>query len=740
MGTKLSKANKKAKEDEAHTNGKALPENFGQTSTLPASFRKKGQYVNKSEWTSSLPRNSGSSKGPAKPLDRSASFSKRFRKSCRNWAAQKGLVNSSAQNGKASKISDENELLQHPDNVLEETKVMSNSPQEIPEVIVTEPEKEMDIASLVATLVVEAQKKKMASRAASRAQSRELLDYVPEKSKDSSFNEISDKNEHDNETHDTSDTSKVNIEDSKQMCSVTDADDLKTANENQAVVNEEAQNLEADAETLCMKEDLMVMKAEIEHTSEMRENHVKELINANEEVPTTSDQTTTDSIEEMQIGPQDEVTDEFMKGVNCNESFMDAETDKMLECHGSNGELHLNEISGHHVDYKEFEKDATNDSLEAQTNSDISEASETKIIEDDSLNALCSDAGIEETDQNFDTKESSSVKASLDSEAITKGDLEADEVDFENSLEENTNENVSSNEMAEEVIDDHDQPISGETYYNKDEAENVVTHDLSGNIEKTTEEKYDEEKEADDECHVNVAADEIEFEIHEHELINNNDNAALKEQDSHSEEAISNYADDKNAEQLEVARNVHFNNEDNEKDTQNNDAPGKEISDRLEESELLEYDENISELSSKDVVVKEVSEQEIGAEENELKEEGEAFDDEHSCKPLNLHDSDSTTSLVADVVSDAPISETESEGLMNEILNDIVENVTNESRHASSSEYGCESPTESLEHRESCTSDEETDVKTDDVIQKYVTRDTVSVPSENESTTEKLER
>merc|ERR1711915_437401 len=104
--------------------------------------------------------------------------------------------------------------------------------------------------------------------------------------------------------------------------------------------------------------------------------------------------------------------------------------------------------------------------------------------------------------------ESSSDKASLDFETIAKEDSESNEVDFENSLEENINENVSSNEMVEEAIDDHYQPISGETYCNEDAAKNVVTKDLSENIEKPTEEKYDEEKEADEECHVKVAAND----------------------------------------------------------------------------------------------------------------------------------------------------------------------------------------------------------------------------------------
>merc|ERR1719312_1472313 len=59
--------------------GKSLPENFDKTSTLPASFRRRDEEV---VMTGTLPRN----------LNRNQSFSKRFRKSCKNWAAQRGLI------------------------------------------------------------------------------------------------------------------------------------------------------------------------------------------------------------------------------------------------------------------------------------------------------------------------------------------------------------------------------------------------------------------------------------------------------------------------------------------------------------------------------------------------------------------------------------------------------------------------------------------------------------------------
>merc|ERR1712013_945371 len=65
--------------EDMKVNGKSLPENFDKTSTLPASFRRRDEEV---VMTGTLPRN----------LNRNQSFSKRFRKSCKNWAAQRGLI------------------------------------------------------------------------------------------------------------------------------------------------------------------------------------------------------------------------------------------------------------------------------------------------------------------------------------------------------------------------------------------------------------------------------------------------------------------------------------------------------------------------------------------------------------------------------------------------------------------------------------------------------------------------
>ena len=95
MGTKLSRSLNTATEDQQQHNAKEeWPEGSSQTSTLPASFRRKAHNLSK---TGSLPRNSA---GPDKSFDRNSTFGQRLRKSCRNWARQKGLVSSNKENGK----------------------------------------------------------------------------------------------------------------------------------------------------------------------------------------------------------------------------------------------------------------------------------------------------------------------------------------------------------------------------------------------------------------------------------------------------------------------------------------------------------------------------------------------------------------------------------------------------------------------------------------------------------------
>ena len=161
MGSKHSKY--------SDNNSQHWPDNVATTSTLPASFRRKGQDISK---TGSLPRNAGSvNKNFDRGFNNGAtghqSFGQKIRKSCRNWAAQRGLVQKPVQkcsnNGETPAVVNQN----IEDNTTEEVSDDTNKTAEI--------SNEVDIAAIVAALVVEKHKKKMASRAQSRAQSKEVL-------------------------------------------------------------------------------------------------------------------------------------------------------------------------------------------------------------------------------------------------------------------------------------------------------------------------------------------------------------------------------------------------------------------------------------------------------------------------------------------------------------------------------------------------------------------------------------
>ena len=94
------------------------------------------------------------------PFNRGASLSKRFRRSCRNWATKKGLVdkNKVTEAGKEENRPDEKTVETEPEEVTEEDDVTE--------------EPEIDVAVIVAELVVEAHRRKLASR----AQSKEAVD------------------------------------------------------------------------------------------------------------------------------------------------------------------------------------------------------------------------------------------------------------------------------------------------------------------------------------------------------------------------------------------------------------------------------------------------------------------------------------------------------------------------------------------------------------------------------------
>jgi len=154
MGAKLSKKGGKAVEKKEEGAEPALT-TFDKTATLPASFRKRN--VNMQEEMANAPTS------PRNPgLNRNASFSKRFRKSCRNWAVQKGIVDAK----KTEEKKDEEVLKTAAEELAKPALARRNSCPDAAEV--AEVTKEDDLAAVVASLVVEAQKKKAASRSASR--------------------------------------------------------------------------------------------------------------------------------------------------------------------------------------------------------------------------------------------------------------------------------------------------------------------------------------------------------------------------------------------------------------------------------------------------------------------------------------------------------------------------------------------------------------------------------------------
>jgi len=126
MGAKFSKSSKGEKKwEDMKVNGKSLPENFDKTSTLPASFRRRDEEV---VMTGTLPRN----------LNRNQSFSKRFRKSCKNWAAQRGLIDPCKADNQTETQS---QVPTKPSSVVlaqEECKdKITDVAQELPEVVIT---------------------------------------------------------------------------------------------------------------------------------------------------------------------------------------------------------------------------------------------------------------------------------------------------------------------------------------------------------------------------------------------------------------------------------------------------------------------------------------------------------------------------------------------------------------------------------------------------------------------------
>merc|ERR1712198_218354 len=100
--------------------------NNGNTSTLPASFRRKGKVVSP---TGSLPRNAGSQKFERSTGAGGSSIGKKFRKSCKNWAVQKGLVQKSSKSANAEPAG-ETKPVNHANEDNEKAEVVDDSKHE----------------------------------------------------------------------------------------------------------------------------------------------------------------------------------------------------------------------------------------------------------------------------------------------------------------------------------------------------------------------------------------------------------------------------------------------------------------------------------------------------------------------------------------------------------------------------------------------------------------------------------
>jgi len=730
MGTKLSKSNKGGKVEEFIVNEKTLPDNFGQTSTLPASFRKKGQTVNRSEWTGSLPRNSGKSKGPPKQLDRSASFSKRFRKSCRNWAKQKGLVT-------GNKPTDENEATGKPDVMTEKVEDKPVEVQDVPEVIITEPEKEMDLAAIVATLVVEAHKKKMASRAQSRAQSREALldDCTPEIKRNEQSMDESDKKQHEyseQETHETLETTKVEKEVSNHESALLDTEvsepevqlvnDLcdnltKQAVEGQDFSVEEVKNI--DVEKTDAYENAVTEKSE-------DEDHITERNSCVTEIQVfENQQLEEENIARETIESSSGIIIEDTKTLDANESEEEEEDNQSLvfensansseKCVMEEGVFNDSGIGGNH----QMEEN----NVEENQESVAMESMDYKISEQDSAGENNTIQQIENLDIAENKKE---VKEILDNEKsdaeYTEEILSQDcgsEHDISLGMKENTDhlEQKQEDEAKEEnvLVVEYDSDDALPVLKEESEllTEDVVVKEVHGleMVEQENDKEIDMLEDDIETCNT-VTAGEITLSA----VAVSDSGIASSEQDLDVCLTDSDHGKSDEAAGLmdEIINDIVETVTNESRDAVSDESICETPPSSLEFQGATTSEEETGKLIDRndDVIQNELSRGSItSSSENESEEETEESDEN-----TEIH-------VTGDSVN--------------------VETGSIENMNADSDEFKCESPSGSLDHQGGSSSDEETveaDDKNDDIIQKHVTRDSVTVPSENESCTEKLER
>eukprot|EP00092_Neocalanus_flemingeri_P003400 GFUD01003642.1.p1 GENE.GFUD01003642.1~~GFUD01003642.1.p1 ORF type:complete len:717 (+),score=243.96 GFUD01003642.1:188-2338(+) len=716
MGAKLSKKGDKKADDEFIINGKSLPENFDNTSTLPASFRrKKHQEVSK---FGSLPRNSGTL---PRHLDRSSSFSKRFRKSCRNWVAGKG--NTAQQ--KKEKLGDGAEPTGEGAVICE--KIEDNPTevvQDVPEVVVTEPEKEMDLASIVATLVVEAHKKKMASRAQSRAQSREaLLDHIeePHSNDGKSLDEWGQKQSEfiEVETLKTLETPKVNTEVSDFYGEIFDADVCEPETQSvdevhvESVKEEETLKEELDDEQLIDE----VTDSSVDESMTAKNMTHQVITEANEDEKITTEESSVENIIQ-------ELDDEGFKAQNtlAGESCIGEVAIEIKD------EINVEQNIEDDVSSKEEEKTVPVEELNDENQNEKNSAENTIQQIDDGYATqvtLVGDVSIE----------GKTLKESLLEEPmVNETKIEETNVHDENELESEPEESwVEENSEDDCLIEEYG---VGEPKHDENVLEAILninekTNDLQvGNGDQKHMLDENMPKEADD-------SEDIQQEpAGEKSLVNQNANIECETIDIVHEDPREEIAEQKDDQDIdEFMKNVE----------------GSDIQqEHADEIIIVNQNTNLEcETTEIDAFVKEISEQKDDKDRDEFMEDIEVSDTVTAdvsafSEVTGLESNKDSFDPSPDVLQPNNVLESDdAEGIMDQIINDIVDSVTHESRAASIG-YGCESPSGSLESVGASSSDEdivESYGKADDVIEKHVSnRETVSVPNDNECITDKLER
>jgi len=269
--------------------------NNGNTSTLPASFRRKGKVVSQ---TGSLPRNAGSQKFERSTGAGGSSIGKKIRKSCRNWAVQKGLVQKSSKSANAEPAG-ETKPVNHANEDNEKAEVVDDTNNE--PVKEDTNKNELDVGALVAALVVEAHKKKRASRALSKEA---LLDADVKET-----------------LNDVTKEGTIVINDSKERGTEPDEGDATKADVN--IHNEEESKHETNIESLEQTE-IIVKTNEDEKIEKVNNLQSRENLDDGVEIENDNEAgLPTNEVETIEIAMEEVHETDIVQ--NCNESTVDTE-------------------------------------------------------------------------------------------------------------------------------------------------------------------------------------------------------------------------------------------------------------------------------------------------------------------------------------------------------------------------------------------------------------------------------